>query len=389
MSTESYTQTARWLHWLIAGAIVLQYVLAELAEAAADSGSTLAQLALLANHKSVGMTILAAALLRIVWRWRFPPPALPAQTSGWQRRAAQATHWGLYLCMFMLPLSGWLMSSASAYSVSWFGLFQLPDLIGPDEAWENGLKTLHEWLARTLFVLALLHVGAALKHALLDRDGILARMHSWPALAGAVVIVGACTVFMIPDAAPPSAEETAVTAPSELAVSPKTNADTSVRAWDVDYEASFIEFVGEQAGASFTGRWTDWDAEIRFDAGQLDASSAEVVIHTAAVSSNDDERDNTIRGPDFFDAANFATAVFRASRFAVTAEGYVAAGELEIKSLRLPLEFRFSVVEDASATRLTGSARIDRLAFNVGTGDWQDTTWVGQHVDVRVQVTAR
>ncbi len=388
MSSQTYTQTARWLHWLIAGAIVLQYVLAELAETAAESGSALAQLALLANHKSVGMTILGVALVRLVWRWRFPPPALPAETPGWQRAAAHGTHWGLYLCMFLLPLSGWLMSSASAYSVSWFGLFTLPDLVGPDEALEEQLKLVHEWLANGLFILALLHLGAALKHALWDRDGLLLRMHTWPALAVAIALVVAGIVFLVPAAAPPSTAAPSVQGQPEAEAPVASGIDTSIPAWEVDAAASFIEFTGEQAGAAFTGRWTDWDAQIRFDPERLGQSSAEVIIRTTAVSSNDDERDNTIRGADFFDTANHAAAIFSAASFAQTADGYVAYGELEIKSLRLPLEFQFAVVEEAGVVVLTGTARIDRLAFNVGTGDWQDTTWVGQYVEVRVQVTA-
>ena len=136
------------------------------------------------------------------------------------------------------------MSSASAYSVSWFGLIQLPDLIAPDEIWENRLKELHEWLARILFVLAVLHVGAALKHALVDRDGILARMLSWPALAAALAIVGAGTVYVLPSNVPQSVEEPVLAGSPAAAVSVERDMADSAPAWDIDAEASFIEFIG-------------------------------------------------------------------------------------------------------------------------------------------------
>ncbi len=385
MTATTYTLTARWLHWLIVAAIVLQYVLANLAEAAAAESATLEQLALLANHKSVGMTILAVAIVRLGWRWRHPAPALPEQMPAWHRTAANVTHWGLYLCLLLLPMSGWLMSSASAYSVSWFNVLQLPDLVAPDEALTDQLKIVHETLAGCLFVLALLHIGAAIKHALWDRDDVLTRMTSWPALVAAGVVFVLGIVLLQPSAKPIGDE--AAPAAEKPAVAPVV-VDTSIPSWVVDYEESFVEFSGEQAGAPFTGRWTDWQADIRFDPEQLAASSAEVTIQTGAVSTDDAERDNTIRGIEFFDVANFTQATFTAVSYRETSQGYVAQGELLIKSVRLPLEFQFTVVESPSVTVLSGTATIDRLAFNVGTGDWQDTTWVGQHVAVRVLVTA-
>lgn len=386
MTTTSYTLTARWLHWLIVAAIVLQYVLANLADVAAGESETLRQLALLANHKSVGMTILVVAILRLAWRWRHPAPALPLHMGEWQRRAASLTHWSLYGCLLLLPTSGWLMSSASAYSVSWFNILPLPDLVGPDEQLTEQLKVVHEALAGCLFVLALLHIGAAIKHALWDRDDVLIRMTSWPAVVAAAVVVVLGVVLLQPSAGPTVAETPvdAEHAGVELSVA----VDTNVPLWDVDYAASFIEFSGEQAGASFTGRWTDWQADIRFDREQLANSSAEVTIQTGAVSSDDDERDNTIRGIEFFDAASFATAKFSATDYHETGDGFVAQGELQIKSLRLPVDFHFAVAQESAANVLTGTATIDRLAFNIGTGDWQDTTWVGQYVEVRVRVSA-
>jgi cytochrome b561 len=78
-----------------------------------------------------------------------------------------------------MPLTGWLMSSASNYPVSWFGLVQLPDLVAPDPALKKLLHEVHETLSKILIALAGLHVAGALKHQFLDRDGLMFRMLPW------------------------------------------------------------------------------------------------------------------------------------------------------------------------------------------------------------------
>ena len=188
LPSTRYTSTARWLHWLVAGMIVVQYILAELAEQAGDQNSTLQQLALLAQHKSVGITILGIAVIRLLWRWRHPTPELPEEMAHWQGQAAKVAHWLLYLLLLLVPMTGWLMSSASAYSVSWFNLIALPDLVGADEVLKAQLMNWHEILAKVLFAVAVIHILAAIKHAILDRDQVLNRMLSWPAIGAAVAL---------------------------------------------------------------------------------------------------------------------------------------------------------------------------------------------------------
>ncbi|WP_425334296.1 cytochrome b [Polynucleobacter sphagniphilus] len=94
----------------------------------------------------------------------------------WQERAMQLTHFALYLLMMVIPLVGWLMSSAKGYTVNYFGLFELPDLLSKDKALGHQLKDLHEYLADILVALVCLHVLAALKHQFIDKDGLLSRM---------------------------------------------------------------------------------------------------------------------------------------------------------------------------------------------------------------------
>ncbi|HEX4152911.1 MAG TPA: cytochrome b [Steroidobacteraceae bacterium] len=168
-----YGIPAQLLHWVIAGLIVTQFVLGRMA-LPLPLGAR--KLGLLARHKSVGMTILMLAVLRLAWRLWHPAPPLPAGMRPWERWAAHVSHVALYVLIFVMPLTGWMMSSAKNYSVSWFGLFTWPDLIGKNETAFNVLRSTHHALSNVLFVVALLHILAALKHHFWDRDEVLVRM---------------------------------------------------------------------------------------------------------------------------------------------------------------------------------------------------------------------
>lgn len=170
-----YGGTAIALHWLIAllifgGFLVGLYM----------TGLKLSpdKLKLYAWHKWSGMTVLALAGFRIVWRWTHRAPAPPPGQPHWQRHAAQAAHLALYLLILAVPLSGWLYSSASGYPVVYFGIkaLQLPDLVAKNKDLAKALKEVHELLNWTMAALVTVHAAAALKHQLIDRDGTLSRM---------------------------------------------------------------------------------------------------------------------------------------------------------------------------------------------------------------------
>ncbi len=172
-SLHRYTALAQALHWIIAALIATQFTLAWLQE---DLPLGMHKLALLARHKSFGMTVLMLAVLRLAWRLFNPAPPLPPGMSSIQRFLAHSTHIAFYVLLFAMPLSGWLMSSAKNYSVSWFGQFTWPNLIGPNENAFAVLKETHYVLSNVLFAIVILHVLAALKHHFWDKDDVLRRM---------------------------------------------------------------------------------------------------------------------------------------------------------------------------------------------------------------------
>jgi cytochrome b561 len=172
-SADRYGSVAQLLHWLVVALIVVQFALASAAE---DLPAGMEKLALIARHKSFGITILLLAALRLAWRFVNQPPPLPAGMGELQRKAARLSHGLLYGLLFALPVTGWMQSSAANYPVSWFNLVQLPDLVGPSESAHDVLHETHEVLATALVVITVLHVLAALKHQFIDKDGVLARM---------------------------------------------------------------------------------------------------------------------------------------------------------------------------------------------------------------------
>ena len=167
-----YGVVAQLFHWVIVALIITQFVLAKWA----DGLSPVKKIGILATHKSVGITILLLAVLRLTWRLFNPAPQLPAGTPRWQELAAHVSHFLLYALLFITPVLGWLMSSARNFSVSWFGLVQLPDFIAPNRATYETLHEAHEIMAYSLAGIAIVHAAAALKHHFFDRNDVLRRM---------------------------------------------------------------------------------------------------------------------------------------------------------------------------------------------------------------------
>ena len=161
------------LHWLIALLIVSMAVIG-LSMGSMTNGPD--KIAIYALHKSLGITLLALVLVRIGWRLRSGSPAPLPGIPRLQHLLAQLIHGLLYLLLLALPVSGWVMNSASGFPLQWFGLFNLPALTGRDEALHALATSTHEWLFWGLAVLVLAHAGAAIFHHLFQGDATLARM---------------------------------------------------------------------------------------------------------------------------------------------------------------------------------------------------------------------
>lgn len=170
---QRYSTTAIVFHWLIAlmiiGAFTLGLVMA-------DMSPSPTKLKYYSWHKWAGVTILALATLRLLWRLGHAAPAYPLSMPAWQKTSANALHGLLYVLMFAVPVSGYFYTLAAGYPVVYFGLFELPVLIAKNDALKPVLKEVHFWLNMGLASAVALHVAAALKHHFIDHDGVIKRM---------------------------------------------------------------------------------------------------------------------------------------------------------------------------------------------------------------------
>lgn len=170
---QRYTRTAMLLHWLIA---VLILGLFGLGIYMTDLPLSPQKLKLYSYHKWAGVSVFLLVLLRILWRIKHTPPALPSSQPHWQQLAAHVGHGLLYVLMIAAPVSGWLMSSAHGFTTVWFGVLPLPDLISKDPDLAATLKLVHRYLNYSFLAIVTGHALAAIKHQWVDRDGTLNRM---------------------------------------------------------------------------------------------------------------------------------------------------------------------------------------------------------------------
>ncbi len=169
---RSYGSLAKLLHWGIVALILVQFYLAESADELPDGAE---KLAVIARHKSLGVLLLALAVLRIGWKLANRGRPMPAG-SGVLRKAAAAGHGLLYLLLLAQPISGWAMASAAGAPVAFFGRFALPALAPQNRALHERLGDVHETLFWVLAAVAALHAAAALYHHFALKDDVLKRM---------------------------------------------------------------------------------------------------------------------------------------------------------------------------------------------------------------------
>ncbi|MGD9967108.1 MAG: YceI family protein [Hyphomonadaceae bacterium] len=438
---QRYTAVAIVLHWAIAFALMLMIPLGFWMHIQAEHGAAGDELLRAFQlHKSIGLTVLALSLVRLGWRLVNPPPDLPDHMPRWERSLAKATHWIFYALIIGLPLSGWLYVSAGwsihengplPVPTRFFGLFSVPHLFGLQSAAEDvraaaaeAAFTAHWLLAYALIGLAALHVAAALKHHIFDKDHVLAHMipglrapfetETPPKNAGRLALLGfgvaltavalAAALFALlgkggPAPAPqqqstveivePSAPSAA--APEEAPAAATPSPSDEAPAWRVNAAQSSIGFgfsLDDGSGASrIQGRFTRWRADIRFDPAKLERSSVLVTIETASAATGVAVQESTLPTPPWFDAAAHPTATFRATEFRRSGQGYEAHGALTIRGQTRNVVLPFTLIIDGDTAVMNGAITIDRHDFGIGE-DTEADEIVSRDVEVTVRVSA-
>ena len=170
---DHWGSVSKLLHWTT---LLLLVWIGWLGLTMGDLPNGPAKIATYALHKSIGLTILALVLLRLGWRLYAGAPETVPGTPPWQERIASLTHWALYALLLAMPLSGWVLNSSSGFPLQWFGLFNLPGIVGKDHDLHELAEGIHELLFWALVALVVAHAAAAFYHHLFQRDATLARM---------------------------------------------------------------------------------------------------------------------------------------------------------------------------------------------------------------------
>lgn len=173
-SEDSWGLVSQLLHWLI---VLLILMLAIVGLTMGELPKTPKYFWVYTMHKSIGITVLTLVLLRIGWRLYAGAPKPVPGTPKWQERIAALTHWLLYALLLAMPLSGWLYDSASGLRpFRWFGLWEMPKLVAPNESIRDLSHDAHESLFWVLVALVVLHAAAAFHHHIFRNDATLTRM---------------------------------------------------------------------------------------------------------------------------------------------------------------------------------------------------------------------
>ena len=417
--SSRYATVAIVLHWLIALTIVAQVSIAWRMDGRTPEGFALTQL-----HKSIGISILVLSILRLGWRLTNPPPPEPAGLARWERVASRIVHWGFYAIMIGMPLTGWLLVSASKTAIPTvlFWTVPLANIPGIDglapaaKAMAHTIgKTGHGLLADGIYLLFVLHVGGALKHQFFERNiPVLSRMAPG-AVAGrrleprllliALAIVGSVAFGKLvqpphPASALPPAETVpaapflpAAPPPPALAAAGATPApaaapSTDPLVWKVA-SGSSLNFATIWSGDAVQGRFNSWKADILFAPDALDRSKVTVTIDMTSARTGDDQRDASLPAADWFDAATHPKAVFTSTKFEKKGEGaYVAHGALDLRGVKKPLDLPFKLKIVGGRAQMSGETSLDRTLFGVGQGEFTATDQVPAKVTVRVQLNA-
>ncbi len=351
MTRSDYSGFAKLLHWLIAALIAGMVGLGVYMTGV--EGDFQYKLWLYQLHKSFGVTLFALVLIRLAWRQLSPPPAMPADMSLWERRAAKTAHAALYALMLALPLSGWARVSASPLSIPTevFGLFTLPHIPWlaslPSEtkqAWEPVFQYVHWAIAWVLVAVVAVHALAALRHALLLKDDVMQRM--LPSRARKAVTSALLAGLLVPLA----------------------SGEARAAEWKILPDQSEIGFSGSAAGQTIEGVFEEFSGDVKFDPAAPEQTEATIIIQIGSVSTGNGDVDGTLPGSNWFNTSEYPQATFTADS-AEKAEGenaYLLNGTLELKGNSGAVAVPFTIDVSGSTVRATGQLTINRLEYGVG-----------------------
>lgn len=373
-NTGRYNSVAISLHWLIALLLVGLVVIAKVMNSLDETDPL--RFSLIQWHKSFGILALLLVLLRVTWRLLYKPPPLPSSVKKLERFAAHAAHTVLYLLMLAIPISGWLMVSASPLNLKTelFGVIPWPHLPVNELASKGQIAELtvraHHLLANILLFVVLLHIAAALRHQFFLHDNVLSRMtmsaeHGRDVNHGlipGILIVAAGALYITQlqrtqnlVAGSSSAKESAVT---ENAVTESVAAKEST-----PVAIGRVEFLATQLGDEIKGHFSQSEISLTLDPDKLATASLRALVTTDSVVTGDGQIEATVVTADWFASNQYPQAKFTSTLFeSIDDANYVVTGELTIRDVTKSISVALSLADGLAS----GEFSIDRRDFNVG-----------------------
>ena len=397
---RSYGLVARAFHWVVALGIItmipLGLVAAERAhligvgDPGVDQAFIDTTVTLFSIHKTLGVTLFLVALARIAWALTQPKPTPVHPGRRLETFAADTTHWLLYASLVLVPLSGWVHHAATTgFAPIWLFPDELP-LVPDSPAVAEFFGAWHWVFTKVLIGALLLHVAGALKHAIVDRDGTLARIvtgrlagpagadHAWmPVAAAAAVWVGAIALGSVLGL---GADRVGATA---------TLGEPVASEWQVTEGSLGITVT--QMGTEISGEFAEWTAEIAFDPNATGATHGDVTVTVATGSLSLGDVTQQATAAPFLQSERFPQAVYTGPIIDAP-EGseadYVVDGTLSLIGTETPLDLPFTLTLAGDTAEGAGATTIHRRDIPMAMDQYSDGDSVGLEVDIAFDLTA-
>ena len=171
---DSFNNIAIFLHWLVAFLLMIQFLIG-LDMVDIPKGPDSPRVFWFNTHKSIGILLGCVILFRLYWRLRSGVPESPAGSANWERMAASLSHKLLYFCMVLMPTSGLVGSLFSKYDLLFLGI-KIPKFFEHDPLIKEVTTNIHQWTAYIFLAIICIHILGAVKHLVIDCDGVFERM---------------------------------------------------------------------------------------------------------------------------------------------------------------------------------------------------------------------
>ena len=371
-TSQRYGDIAVIFHWAIALLIIGLLIIGKYMSSLEENDPV--RFVLTQWHKSFGITVLILSLLRLLWRFTHKPPPELASIAHWQQRAASLAHVLLYALMFILPITGWIMVSASTLNLDTvlFNVIPWPHLPGLDALENRGdiahaFQDYHEIAGTILIVILLAHIGAALKHHVFDKDETLIRM--LPArkssgfrrkikLLSVALAAGITGLYLYAS----SGNQAALLAAGD----------------------SEVSFIADVTGEPTPGVFTQTSVEALINEADPSVSTIMARVQTASLSSENPQVAGSLPEPEWFDVQNYPESVFESVSVTAADDGtLLVTGNLTIKESTREVSFPMTFSDEDGKRVVRGEFTIDRREFSIGLESQQNDDFVGYPVVVK------